>query len=94
LIIQAIALKDAAAWRWLNGRVMTYLGTISYSIYLYQQIVVGPAQRALAHYPVAIQLAGSLTVILLLASASYYFVERPFLLLKRKFETRPRPGTG
>jgi peptidoglycan/LPS O-acetylase OafA/YrhL len=88
LIIQVIALKDSWLWGWLNGRVMTYLGTISYSIYLYQQIVPGPIQRALEDYPASFRLAVSLTVILLLASASYAFVERPFLRLKRKFETR------
>ena len=67
---------------------MAYLGAISYSIYLYQQIVPGPVMRALDGQPVLLQLAVSCTVILMLASASYWLVERPFLRMKARFETR------
>ena len=67
---------------------MIYLGTISYSVYLYQQIVPGPVMRSLARFPIGVQLAVSLAVILLLATGSYYIIERPFLRLKERFETR------
>ena len=67
-----------------------YLGDISYSIYLYQQIVPGPVMRGLAHYPAVVQLTVSFTIIVLLASGSYYFIERPFLRLKERFEPRRR----
>jgi peptidoglycan/LPS O-acetylase OafA/YrhL len=78
-------------WRWLNWKWVAYLGAISYSIYLYQQIVPGPVMRALDGQPALLQLAVSCTVILMLASASYWLVERPFLRMKARFETR-RPG--
>lgn len=90
LIVQVIALRDTALWRWLNWKWVIYLGTISYSIYLYQQIVPGPVMRALDNQPALLQLAVSCTVILMLASGSYFFVERPFLRMKQRFETRHR----
>jgi peptidoglycan/LPS O-acetylase OafA/YrhL len=86
LIVQVIALRDTALWRWLNWKWVGYLGTISYSTYLYQQIVPGPVMRALDGQPAFVQLAVSCMVILMLASASYWFVERPFLRMKKRFE--------
>jgi peptidoglycan/LPS O-acetylase OafA/YrhL len=74
--------------RILGWRVLTYLGLISYGIYLYQLAVVkqldewiafpGPALvRFVLHALLA--LAGAA----LIASISYYVVERPALRLKR-----------
>jgi peptidoglycan/LPS O-acetylase OafA/YrhL len=90
LIVQVIALRDTRLWRWLNWRSMTFLGTISYSIYLYQQIVAGPVSRALDAAPAAIQLVVSAAVILVLATGSYLIVERPFLRLKQRYERSRR----
>ncbi len=92
LIVQVIAQRDSPLWKWLNARWMVYLGTISYSTYLYQQIVPGPVMRGLARFPAVAQLAVSFTIIILLASGSYHLVERPFLRLKARFETRRRPA--
>ena len=93
LIVQVIALRDTALWRWLNWKWVAYLGTISYSTYLYQQIVPGPVMRTLDGQPVLFQVAVSCIVILTLASASYWFVERPFLRMKHRFETSGRDRT-
>jgi len=79
LIVQAMALRDSPLWRWLNWRWVAYLGTISYSIYLYQQVVVDPFTRALASAPRTVQLTATVVALVLVASASYYLVERPFL---------------
>ncbi len=79
LIVQTMALRDSALWRWLNWRWVAYLGTISYSIYLYQQVVVDPFTRALASAPRTVQLTATVVALVLVASASYYLVERPFL---------------
>ena len=94
LIVQVIALRDTALWGWLNVKWVAYLGTISYSVYLYQQIVPGPVMRALDHQPAFFQLAVSCVVILALATASYQLVERPFLRLKRRFEPPRRDAAA
>jgi len=59
-----------------------FLGRISYSLYLYQQLTLHAVKNALGHYPVVIQLAGAILVTVIVASMSYYLIERPFLKLK------------
>jgi len=84
LIAQVIALRESPLWRWLNWRWVRYLGTLSYSIYLYQQVVIHPAQQAFASYPLPVQLGAAMAAVILAASASYHLVERPFLRLKNR----------
>jgi peptidoglycan/LPS O-acetylase OafA/YrhL len=88
LIAQVIALRDSPLWRWLNWRWVAYLGTLSYSIYLYQQVVIGPVRSAFASYPLPVELAAALAAVLLAAGASYHFVERLFVRIKGR--TSPR----
>jgi peptidoglycan/LPS O-acetylase OafA/YrhL len=89
LIAQVIAFRESIVWGWLNLAWVRYLGRVSYSIYLYQQIVVGPVRKILAAYPMAVQLAATMIFVILTASASYYFVERPFLKMKERFNRKP-----
>lgn len=46
LIPQLIAARGASV-RWLDHRAIRYLGTISYPVYLYQQLVISPVKRGL-----------------------------------------------
>jgi peptidoglycan/LPS O-acetylase OafA/YrhL len=62
-------------YRFLNIRPVIWLGKISYSLYLWQQLFVF-GTRARPWYYVFFALA--------LASASYYFVEQPMLRLREK----------
>jgi len=82
LIVQLIALSSTRLWGWTECGAMKFLGRISYSLYLYQQLALHPTTKALAAYPVILQLAGAIMVTLILATASHYVIERPFLKLK------------
>lgn len=82
LIAQLIAFSSTRLWSWTEWEVMKFLGRISYSLYLYQQLTLYPAKKALAAYPVALQLAGAILVTIILATISHYFIERPLLKLK------------
>jgi len=89
LLTQTIAYSGTAMAAPLNWGWVRYLGTISYSIYLYQQPLVRPMtrmaeSRSLPTFPVAIG------AVLIAASASYWIVERPFLRLKKHFESPER----
>jgi len=92
LIAQVITFRDSFVWGWLNVAWVRYLGRISYSIYLYQQIAIGPTKKAFTAYPVAVQLVATIMVVVLTASASYYIVERPFLRLKAHFNRKTAVG--
>ena len=85
LLVQLIYFESTSLWKWTNTSVMRWLGRISYSLYLYQQITLHPAQRLLARFPVAVQLLAGTAFTIVMAAASFYLVERYFLQLKRKF---------
>jgi peptidoglycan/LPS O-acetylase OafA/YrhL len=85
-ITQLIALRGARLWRWTNWGWVRYLGRISYSVYLYQQLVVEVPKKLLAHQWVGVQLAASVILIVSMASMSHYLVEQPFLRLKARFK--------
>jgi peptidoglycan/LPS O-acetylase OafA/YrhL len=85
-ITQLIALRGAPLWRWTSWGWVRYLGRISYSVYLYQQLMVGLGKKLLGHQMVAVQLAGTVALVVVAASASHFFVERPFLRLKARFK--------
>jgi peptidoglycan/LPS O-acetylase OafA/YrhL len=82
-----VALGDRMPWAWINWRWVRFLGTISYSLYLYNAI--GP--DLINHSPLAhtvLRVPASLAAAILLASGSYYIVERPFLRLKARYEIK------
>ena len=75
--------------RFLQLRPMVYLGTISYGIYLWHQAFIqkvhqwgGWSDKLLPNGPFLEHLVPALALTILVASASWYLVERP--LLRRK----------
>jgi len=83
LIVQwmPLSIKDKG-WRWLNHPWVVYLGTISYSVYLYQQLIPGIVEKVVRGMPGPVRLLAETCAILVVASLSYFVVERPFLRLK------------
>jgi peptidoglycan/LPS O-acetylase OafA/YrhL len=63
--------------RLLESRPLVFLGVLSYSLYLWQQPLFNPEQSAWpCRWP------ANLLLVLGIALASYYLIERPFLRLK------------
>jgi len=82
----------------LARQPFVYLGKISYGLYVFHFLAISVATRVIPwgppelYYPARAALALALTVVV--ASASYYVVERPFLKLKSRFALVPsRPAT-
>jgi peptidoglycan/LPS O-acetylase OafA/YrhL len=63
----------------LNLKIVNYIGVLSYSIYLWQQLFIYRTTNFENGFP------QNLLFILLAAMCSYYIIERPFLKLKSKF---------
>jgi peptidoglycan/LPS O-acetylase OafA/YrhL len=78
--LMALIVAHHTRWwaRWLNWSWVRYLGRISYSLYLYQQITLDPVRKALHAFPEVVQLAGAVAVTVIVASGSYWIVERTF----------------
>jgi len=66
-------------FKFLNSKIINYIGLISYSLYLWQQILVSESRVWFTQFP------QNIIFLLIVASASYYFIEKPFLKLKSKF---------
>ena len=67
----------------LNAAPMVYVGVISYSLYLWQQIFLNrTSEAAVSMFPVNIGLA------ILMALASFYLIERPSLALRQRLEKK------
>ena len=82
LIVQLVSLSSTSYLKWIDWPVVRYLGRISYSLYLYQQLTMDPVRKILSGTPVLAQLIAAVTVTIIIASISYYVIERPFLKLK------------
>src|SRR5262249_10936916 len=80
------------AFSWfLNLRVMGLVGTVSYSLYLWQQLFLYPTSPDwFMRWPINIAFALGLGVL------SYLLIERPFLALKdrQRKGSEPRKRTG
>lgn len=72
--------------RLLANRVVYFLGLVSYSLYLWHFVVMQQIQKlagaGYADWPHWITFPLATTAVLLVATASYYLVERPFYRLK------------
>ncbi len=89
LIVQMVVLGTEWPWKWINWGWVRFIGLVSYSWYLYNAI--GP--DAVNHSPLGhtlLRAPAGLIAGLLLASASYYIVEKPFLKLKSKYEVKAK----
>ncbi len=84
LIVQLISARRQRSLAWLQSATVKYLGRISYSLYLYQQLVLPRAQKSLSGYASPVRVGGAILALVAVASASYYFIEKPFLALKAR----------
>jgi peptidoglycan/LPS O-acetylase OafA/YrhL len=82
IILFSIHYRSNIWFRFMNLPVCNYLGKLSYSLYLWQQLFTLSGISAITTPPL------SLLYIFAAANFSYYLVEKPFLRLKTRFETR------
>jgi peptidoglycan/LPS O-acetylase OafA/YrhL len=66
-------------FKFLNLKVINYIGLLSYSIYLWQQMFISGPNNLGTTYP------QNLLFIFIMAMVSYHLIEKPFLKLKTKF---------
>jgi peptidoglycan/LPS O-acetylase OafA/YrhL len=83
--------------RLLRNRVLLYLGMISYGIYLWHFAVLLQLDRwgfgSAVGDTTVLWFGAAIAISVLLATLSFYLVERPFLRLKRLVKPRPQPAT-
>src|SRR5205823_8713057 len=75
--------------RVLNSRLLVYVGTLSYSIYLWQELFLNDRT--------SLQFPWVLIPVFLAAFLSYHLIEKPFLWFRQRMEPRlfgPRPSVS
>lgn len=63
----------------LNSKVFNYIGLLSYSLYLWQQIFINKTTHWINQFP------QNIIFVFAAAMFSYYLIEKPFLKLKKRF---------
>ena len=84
ILIAAIRFPEWALFRWLNYRWISFLGVVSYSLYLVHQTVIIAVQERLLLHPVFQGLIAFLAAIAI-TIALHFAVERPFAKLRKRF---------
>lgn len=87
LIPGLIYANGSLVYRVLESALVSGIGRISYSMYLYQQLVIGPVEKVFAGQSLIVRVLAGLFVTIAAALCSYYLVEKPFLRLKARFQT-------
>lgn len=87
IVERVVRFPERPAGRLLNARPVVFVGTLSYSLYLWQQPFLNRSSTALvSRFPVNLALAMACALL------SFYLVERPALRLRSRIEKRRRPG--
>ncbi|MBS0581174.1 MAG: acyltransferase [Proteobacteria bacterium] len=80
LVWHCVSARTGPVIKVFNWRPIVFIGVLSYSLYLWQQLFLNPSVRSsYASFPVNIALA------FLAALGSYYLIERPFLNARKYF---------
>jgi len=84
-----VRFPDTAFGRVLNFRPIVFVGVLSYSLYLWQQLFLNRhAASWMTAFPVNLALA------FVVAVGSYYLIERPALRLRSRIEASRRPAAA
>lgn len=82
-----LVVQEGLAYQWLNARILVWIGTISYSMYVWQQLFLLHPDNStplgtLGVFPY------NLACTFAAASCSFYFLERPAIAFGRQFVRR------
>lgn len=81
LLWQSVRFSDLRWGRLLNTAPMVWVGTLSYSLYLWHRLFIRPVSLTLDWAPFPVQLLELACV----AVMAHFLVEKPFLRLKQRF---------
>ncbi len=89
ILLYVVRFQESRALRWLHAAPLRFIGRISYGLYLFQYPAAAMLGALLATTPLWHSEMGRLvtiaTVTTLLATLSWYALERPMLALKDRF---------
>jgi peptidoglycan/LPS O-acetylase OafA/YrhL len=86
-IIACVVTESSAVLNWaLNLRWLRWMGTLSYSLYLWHVPAIRLVERSPLGHVTLLKVLGGALLSLVLAAASYRYVEQPFLRRRKRHE--------
>jgi peptidoglycan/LPS O-acetylase OafA/YrhL len=91
LVLGVLTNPDWVFTRVLSWAPLVWIGRLSYSLYLWHYPIYGFVKGERLGLDRNVVIVLRLVLAFVAATGSYYLVERPFLSLKKRLGTRPRP---
>lgn len=88
LILASLIRPDLPCFRWLEWRPVAALGVVSYSLYLWQQLLCSSDDYGLAVTPWFLSFPFWILASFCTAVISYNFIEKPFIRLKARIQSK------
>lgn len=92
MLASTLVVEEGLAHQWLNSRLLVWIGTVSYSVYIWQQLfLLRPGENILplgrlGLFPL------NIVCVFAVASCSFYFIERPAIAFGKRIQRqRPEP---
>jgi peptidoglycan/LPS O-acetylase OafA/YrhL len=85
-----LVVEEGLAHKWMNNRALVWLGTISYSLYVWQQLFLYRPAFEIAPLGRLSLLPLNLLAAITVACCSYYVLERPLIRLGKRIESKSR----
>jgi peptidoglycan/LPS O-acetylase OafA/YrhL len=85
LIVSVSRLSAYPSFRWLDSAIFSWLGKISYPLFLYHILAIGVAKKLVDD--VYLQLIIATLISVITAAFSYYFIESPALRLRSRLRS-------
>jgi peptidoglycan/LPS O-acetylase OafA/YrhL len=92
-LLAETVLNDGLLCRPMSLAPLRWLGLISYSLYLWQQLFMGPPDAYLAHWQLSAW-PQNMVAAIVCASLAYLLVEKPAAALKQRLDRRTRKKAG
>jgi len=82
VIVIAVNSRNTLFYKMLNTDAVNYLGKLSYSLYIWQQLFFSSAIGMWGVFPL------NILCIVAVSMLSYHFIEKPFLAIKSRYEVK------
>jgi peptidoglycan/LPS O-acetylase OafA/YrhL len=90
MLASSLVVKEGLAYRWLNLKPLVAIGTVSYSLYVWQQIFLLHPQETFPLWKFSV-FPYNLLCACVVATCSYYFLERPLVGVGKRLTLRQAP---
>lgn len=78
MLAHTLVFAEGVPYRWLNSRLLVWVGTVSYSVYVWQQLFLFHSDGILSIFPL------NLACVFAVATCSFYFIERPAIAFGKR----------